>query len=155
VQADGSDGCDFLRGELACYRILAERNLGSLSPALIEALDVQRKVILVLEYINGISLLHARLNGQLTVEQFDRSGTMIEQFHAQGVYLGDAKIANFLITEDGDLRALDFEAAGIVGDGAPPVRTFFVRSEPGDPFAADRAHFLASVLYPYERGRYS
>lgn len=155
VQADGTDGCDFLRRELACYRILAERNLGSLAPALIEALDVPRKVILVLEYINGISLLQARLSGRLTIEQLDRSWAMMDQFHAQGVYLGDAKIANFLTTEEGDVRAVDFEAAGVAGDGAPPVRTFFVRSEPPDPFASDRAHFLASVLYPYEQGRYS
>ena len=155
VQLDGSDGCDFLRRELACYRILAGRGLDRMTPALVDALDLPRKVILVLEYIDGVSLLHRKLAGQLTVEVLDRAWRMIGEFHAAGVYLGDAKLANFLVTAENDLRAVDFEAAGVLGDRAPAIRTFILADEPGDPRQADRAHFLASVLYPYDTGRYS
>jgi hypothetical protein len=155
LQADGTDGCDFLRRELACYQVLAQRGLDPLAPTLVDALDVPRKVILVLQHIDGVSLLRFKLSGRLTVKQLERAWAMIELFHAGGVYLGDAKLANFLTTPDDDLRAVDFEAGGVIGDQAPPVRTFFIDSEPDDPRAADRAHFLASVLYPYEEGRYS
>lgn len=50
-------------------------------------------------------------------------------------------------------RVLDFEAAGVIGEEPPAIRTFFVSPEPTNPRAADYKHFLASVLYPYEAGR--
>ena len=53
------------------------------------------------------------------------------------------------------LRVLDVEAAGAMGDPPPPIRTFLLNPEPLDPVLADQAHFLASVLFPYEEGRYS
>ena len=37
----------------------------------------------------------------------------------------------------------------------PPSCTFFLNPEPVDPRIGDLTHFLASVLYPYEDGRYS
>lgn len=155
VQPDGSDGCSFLRHELGAYRRLAERGLAELAPRLVDALDVPRKVILVLEYVPGTSLLAHLLQGKLTLRHLERCWAMLDRFHAGGVYLGDAKLANFLATDDGDLRALDFEAAGVFGDPPPAVRTFFLDPDPRDPRLGDRAHFLASVLYPYELGRYS
>ncbi|MFI1154681.1 hypothetical protein [Streptomyces sp. NPDC020817] len=153
LQADGTDGCDLLRRELACYRVLAERELDRLAPALLDVLDVPRKVVLVLEYIDGRSLLHHKLAGRLAVGHLERAWTLLDRFHAAGVYLGDAKLANFLLDSDDDVRAVDFEAAGVIGDHAPPIRTFFVTPEPSDPRRSDLAHFLVSVLYPYAQGR--
>jgi hypothetical protein len=156
LQPDGSDGCSLLRRELSFYRLIARRGLSGAAAQLIDALDVPRKVILVLEYIPGPNLLVRRLQGRLTVEQLDQSWALIDRFHANGVFLGDAKLANFLATDDGDLRAVDFEGAGIIGEQPAPIRTFFFADpEPSDPIKTDRAHFLASVLYAYEEGRYS
>jgi serine/threonine protein kinase len=155
LQADGTDGCDLLRRELACYRILAERGLDKLAPALLDVLDVPRKVVLVLEYIDGASLLHHKVTGRLRVRHLERAWALLKRFHAADVYLGDAKLANFLVTPDDDVRAVDFEAAGVIGDHAAPIRTFFVTPELGDPRRSDLAHFLVSVLYDYERGRNS
>lgn len=155
VQPDGSDGCSFLRRELAFYQTLAGRGLSAVAPRLIDALDVPRKVILVLEHIPGTSLLTRHLQGQMSLEHLDRCWELIDRLHAGGVYLGDAKLANFLATDEGDLRVLDFEAAGVVGEERPSICTFFLDPNPSDPRIADRAHFLASVLYPYEEGRYS
>ena len=155
VQPDGSDGCDFLRRELAFYRELAKRGVAGVAPELIDALDVTRKVILVLEYIPGLSLLARKLQNELTVEHLERCWNVLGQVHDIGLYVGDAKIANFIATDDGDLRLLDFEAAGVIGEEPPAIRTFFVSPEPTNPRAADYTHFLASVLYPYEAGRYS
>lgn len=154
VQLDGSDGCSFLRHELRCYRQLETRAVRGLAPALIDALDIPRKVILVLEYVPGPSLLAHKLAGALTVEQLERAWTLIEQFHAHGMFIGDAKLANVLVTGDGDLRMVDFESAGVIGDDPLPFRTFFVEPEPDDPCLGDKVHFLASVVYPYRSGRY-
>lgn len=155
VQVDGSDGCSFLRRERAVYGHLAERGLVHLAPALIAALDVPRKVILVLEYLDGTSLLEHKLGQTLTTEHLERASAILEELHASGVYLGDAKLANFLLTGDDELRVLDFEAAGVVGDEPPAMRTFFLEPELDDRLIADDAHFLASVLFPYEQGKYA
>jgi hypothetical protein len=155
VQPDGTDGCSFLRRELAFYRELQARDLAAIAPRLVDSLDVPRKVVLVLEHLSGGTLLLRKLQGQLTIEYLERCWAVIERLHNSGLYLGDAKLANFIATDDGDLRVLDFEGAGIVDDAPPAVRTFFIEPEPTDPRLADGAHFLASVLYPYEEGRYS
>jgi len=155
VQVDGTDGCDFLRREIAGYRLLADRGIDHLAPRLVDVLDRPRKVILVLEYVDGVSLLQRKLQGDLTVRLLERSWAILHQVHAAQVYLGDAKLANFLATDEDEVTLIDFEAAGTPGDRLPPIRTFLLDDEPEDPYAADRAHYLASVLYPYEAGRYS
>lgn len=156
VQPDGTDGCHFVRREIAFYPELAERNLEEMAPQFVDALDVPRKAILVIEYIAGRSLLSRKLQGELTVDHLDRCWDIINCFHDKGLYLGDAKLANFLATDEGDLRVLDFEAAGIMGDRPPDMRTFFLENfDSNDPCVTDQAHFLVSVLFPYEVGRHS
>lgn len=149
VQVDGSDGCMLLRRELAFYAVLADHALDRLAPALVDALDVPRKVILALEYLPATDLLSHKLDGRLTVDHLTRAWAMIEEIHDHGLYLGDVKLGNFLLCDDGGMRLIDFEAAGIVGQPASPLRTFMLRPEPEDPIARDRIHFLASVLFAY------
>ncbi|MEU2243888.1 hypothetical protein ABZ572_31320 [Streptomyces sp. NPDC018338] len=159
MQPDGTDGCDLLRREIACYRLLAERRLDRMAPALLDTLDVPRKVALVLEYVDGPNFLHHKLNGRLRPRHLDLAWLLLERFHAAGVYLGDAKLANFLVgpiadadaDADEGVRVVDLEAAGVIGDHAPPIRTFFITPEPEDPRRSDLAHFLVSVLYPYDQ----
>ena len=43
LQADGSDGCSFLRREIAFYRELAERNLSALAPLFLDSLECPAK----------------------------------------------------------------------------------------------------------------
>jgi hypothetical protein len=155
VQLDGSDGCTFLRNELGFYRLLADRGIEGLAPALVDALDVPRKVILVLEYIEATTLLEEKLSGRLTAGHLERAWELVEQFHAHGLRLGDAKLANMLVTEDGKMRVVDFEAAGPLEENPAPIRTFVIDPDPDDQRIGDKAHFLASILYPYETGRYS
>jgi hypothetical protein len=149
MQLDGGDGCTLLRRELTFYRELANRGMASEAPRLVDALDTSRKVILVLEYIAGSNLLLRRLQNQLTLEHLDKCWGILERLHASGLYLRDAKLANFLADDDGNVRVLDFETAGIIGDRPSPIRTFHIKPEVSDVCTADLAHFLASVLYPY------
>jgi hypothetical protein len=153
VQPDGRDGCDFLRRELAFYRKLKRRGLAHLAPRLVDALDVSRKVILVLECVPGTDLLERNLEGALTTEHLNRCWEIMDELRDGGVYLGDAKLANFLLTEGEELRVVDFEAAGVAGQKPLPMLTYLVDPHPLDPFVADRAHFLASVLFHYEASR--
>jgi len=155
VQADGSDGGSFLRRELAFYGELGRRGLARLAPRLVDALDAPRKVVLVLESVPGRNLLERKLGGTLTAEHLDGCWRILDEVHASGLYLGDAKLANFLTTDAGEFRVVDFEAAGVVGQPAPPMLTFIIDPHPLDPRLADRAHFLASVLFCYEEGRRS
>jgi hypothetical protein len=150
VQLDGSDGCTLLRRELSFYRELANREIAAEAPELIDALDTSRKVILILEYIPGSNLLLRRLENQLTVEHLERCWSILERLHAGGLYLGDAKLANFLADDDGKVRILDFETAGVIGDRPSPIRTFNLKPELSDVRTADLGHFLASVLYTYD-----
>jgi len=147
VQLDGSDGCALLQRELAFYRELADRGVTAEAPQLIDALDASRKVVLVLEYIRGSNLLARRLENQLTVAHLERCWSIIHRLHGVGLYLGDAKLANFLVADDGEVRVLDFETAGVLGDHPSPIRTFHIKPQFSDFRAADLAHFLASVLY--------
>ena len=147
VQLDGSDGCDLLRRELMFYRELANRGVAAEAPELIDALDAPRKVVLVLEYAPGSNLLVRRLENQLAIAHLERCWSIIERLHGAGLYLGDAKLANFLAADDGQVRVLDFETAGVIGDRPSPIRTFHVRPRFPDVRTADLAHFLASVLY--------
>lgn len=153
VQPDGSDGTTLLRRELDFYRLLATRGLAAVAPGLVDVLDLTRKVILVLEYVPGDNLLVRKLRGELMVEDLEHCWGVIDAVHAAGLYLGDAKLANFIGTAGGPVRVLDFESAGVMGQSLPTGRTFFFPSPGyGDLAALDRAHFLASVLYPYEGG---
>lgn len=85
VQPDGSDGCTFLRRELAFYRELDRRGLAGSAPRLIDALDIPRKVILVLEFVPGTSLLSRKLAGDLTIPLLERSWSTIGRLHAHGL----------------------------------------------------------------------
>jgi hypothetical protein len=151
VQPDGSDGCTLLRRELAFYRLLAQHGIDRLAPALVDALDVPRKVILALDHVAGSDLLSCKLDGRLTVAHLDAAWAMIEEIHGRGLFLGDAKLGNFLLGDDGRLRIVDFETAGVLGQSPPSIRTFLLSPPPTDQRAHDRAHFLASVLFAYER----
>jgi hypothetical protein len=147
VQLDGSDGRDLLRRELMFYRELAYRGVAAVAPELIDALDASRKVVLVLEHIPGSNLLVRRLENQLTVAHLERCWSITQRLHSAGLYLGDAKLANFLAADDGRVWVLDFETAGVIGDQPSPIRTFHIKPQFSDARAADLAHFLASVLY--------
>jgi hypothetical protein len=155
LQPDGTDGNSFLRREIMVYRLLADRGLAHLAPAMLDSLDTERTVVLVLAYVRGQSLLALRLAGSLTVAHLDRAWDMLTEFHSGGVLVGDAKLANVLLDHDGIIRFLDFEGAGPHHELLPPVRTFFLDTQRPGTAAHDRAHFLASVLFPYEAGRYS
>ena len=151
VQPDGSDGCAFLRREHAFYHELAARGLAPIAPALVDALDEPRKVILVLEYIAGDDLLTLLLENRITIAHLEQCWEVLNQLHAAGLYVVDAKIANFIVTESDSVRILDFEAAGVVGTPPPAFRTFEIDTVLDNPCIADRVHFLVSILYPYEK----
>lgn len=150
-QADGTDGCDLLRRELRFYRALERRGLTDLAPALIDAFDDGERVALVLEWVEGRTLLAHLLEGTLEPVHLASCWEALERLHAQGLFLGDAKVANFVLGPDGRIRLLDFETSGVAGaDAILPIRTFRLGGVSSTSvFTADRSHFLASVLFDY------
>lgn len=156
VQLDGSDGRSFLRHERRLYGELAARGLAGAAPAVIDGYDDGERVALVLECLPGPDLLTAKLAGTLTIDHLEQAWRLVSELHGGGLFLGDAKLANFLCDGPG-VRVIDFESAGVLGvEPPPPLRTFDLRNPAvADLRAADLAHFLASVLFPYEDGGYS
>jgi hypothetical protein len=150
AEPDGNDGCTLLQRELSFYRELSARGFALHAPKLIDALDTSRTVILVLERISGSNLMLLKLEDRLTVEHLECCWNIPDRFHSHGLFLGDAKLANFIAEDAGEVRVLDFETAGVVGSRPLPIRTFRLMPEPADICTADRAHFLASVLLAYD-----
>src|SRR5260370_15413865 len=76
-----------------------------------------------------------------SVEHLERCWSILERLHTAGLYLGDAKLANFLAADDGKVWVLDFETAGVIGDKPSPIRTFNIKPGLADVYAWDLAHF--------------
>lgn len=153
AEPDGNDGCTLLQRELSFYRELSARGFASHSPTLVDALETSRTIILVLERLSGSNLMLLKLENRLTVEHLECCWNILSGFHSRGLFLGDAKLANFIVEEAGEVRVLDFETAGVVGSRPLSMRTFRLEPEPSDICTADRAHFLASVLFAYNNDR--
>jgi len=98
-----------------------------------------------------------REDGELSVTLLERVLALLAEIHAAGLYLGDAKLANFVADEGGRIWALDFESAG---DLAAPrfdmLRTFhFSRPKLREPALLDRVHLLYSVLHKGDKISFS
>ncbi|MCR4344547.1 MAG: hypothetical protein NUV44_07250 [Candidatus Scalindua sp.] len=157
VQADGRDGSDFIRRELYFYNAMSQRGITYLAPELVDSYDEGRDVALVLERLNGKSLLQHLLNGSLLSAHLEACWDIITQIHENGLYLGDAKLANFLLNEDDKkVFVIDFETSGVIEAGdTVPIRTFDIQLPiDKDVRLFDCMHFLASVLFDYSTGQY-
>lgn len=86
-------------------------------------LDVHRATpYLVLEFVSGSTLRHVLAKGRLTPANVHlyalKMARALEAIHAQGVVHRDLKPENVLITEDGDLKILDFGLAKFLPSGS-------------------------------------
>ena len=156
VQPDGSDGCTFLRRELAFYQELLWRGLAHVAPKLVDSYDDGNHAVIVMESIDGPSILSLRMDGQLSVDHLEKCWDIIQSLHQNELYLGDAKIANFLLDQEGNVKVIDFETSGVIGQtDAVPIRTFNLHNPlVKDQKFSDLISFLVSVLFPYESGNY-
>jgi hypothetical protein len=148
---DGRDGMDLARHEHWFYTIARETCLTALIPALVNFAEFASAAALVLERVEGVTLLGLHMDGTLAPHHLGQALEILNAFHACGYLVGDAKLANFIATPCGAMKAIDFESAGAV-DGArdTPQHASFVFTDEGlanQPCAYEKLHFLYSVIH--------
>jgi hypothetical protein len=149
VLPDGRDGMDLIAHEHRFFKLLAEKGVAHAAPTMLDYHALAERNMLVMDRIQGANLLRMREDGELSVTLLERALALLAEIHAAGLYLGDAKLANFVADEGGRIWALDFESSG---DLAAPrfdmLRTFhFSRPKLRDHALLDRVHLLYSVLH--------
>jgi hypothetical protein len=156
VLPDGRDGMDLLATEYRFFTLLMERNLAGVAPRLLDYQAFPWRAALAMERIDGVDLMKLKREGGLDVAHLDSALALLDRVHAAGLFLGDAKLANFVASETGTVHAIDFECAGTMRTGAVDLlRTFhFLNLPPVGLAGLDRIHFLFSALYN-ERARTS
>lgn len=157
VLPDGRDGMDLIAHEHRFFGLLGEHGVAHVAPRMLEYHALEQRNMLVMDRIDGTNLLLLREEGGLSVTLLERVLALLAEIHAAGLYVGDAKLANFVADDDGRAWAIDFESAG---ERAAPrfdmLRTFhFSRPKLRDPALLDRVHLLYSVLHKGDRRSFS
>lgn len=148
---DGRDGMDLARHEHWFYSLMQGTELARLMPALVDFAEFASASALVLERIDGVTLLGLQMDGDLAPRHLERSLEILDAFHASGYLVGDAKLANFIATPSGEMKAIDFESAvPIAASGDRPRYASFIFTDEklaGRPCAYEKLHFLYSVIH--------
>lgn len=149
MMPDGRDGFALLRAENDFFAALETAGLAALAPAKIAYREFEAKNALVMERLAGPDLMALHMEGSLGRGHVEACLAMLRRIHRAGLFVGDPKLANFVLDGEGGVRAVDFECGGRIGAGAfDLLRTFrLYNPEPQDLAVLDLAHFLFSVLY--------
>lgn len=148
---DGRDGMDLIAHEHWFYLAVKDLGLATYMPALVDYAEFSGAAALVMERLEGVTLLGRQIEGSLQTDHIARALELLDEFHAAGFIVGDAKLANFIETPDGLLKAIDFESAA-------PVTDLLSRQQHASFLFADSAllerprlweklHFLYSVMH--------
>lgn len=146
------DGYYILKRSLNFY--VTTKNCGfDFIPRLVDYFDDGKWLAIAMEKIDGVSLFEYHRDGLLQVAHLVKCLDIIVTFHKSGWMLGDAKIANFMISKQGIIKAIDFETSFSVQECQPlRSRTFFITNPLiTDPRIFDNVHFLVSAIFPYNK----
>lgn len=158
ILPDGRDGMSLIEAEAQFFRLLADEGLDDCAPQLRSYRRFRDRAVLVMERIEGESLMSHRLAGTLTVSHVRDCLALLSRIHAAGLYVGDAKLANFIADDkNGGIRAIDFEAAGKLNSARLDVLCTFQFSSPAFPDMAtlERCHLLYSAIHVDEGNTFS
>lgn len=146
---DGRDGMALLATEAHFFGMLGERGCSDVAPALVDFVDFGHRNVLVMKRIAGDNLLVARETGKLRMRHIDAALAIIGRVHREGLYIGDAKLANFIVDAEDRVYAIDFECGGeTTSHRFDLLRTFhFTRPPISDARDLDLIHFLYSALH--------
>jgi hypothetical protein len=148
---DGRDGMDLLRHEKWFFDVAAGHGMGGHIPGLIAYAEFSASAALVMERIDGETLHALQLRGALEARHVVAAAELLGQFHDAGLLVGDAKLANVMLTEGGALKVIDFETAAFVEARTKPDQhsTFLFTDSRlrARPAVWEKLHFLYSVLH--------
>lgn len=159
VMPDGRDGIDLLERERRFFELLEEHGLSNLAPQMQAHGSFGGRNVIAMSRINGENLLNLREKGELQVRHLQACFEILDKIHDAGLYLGDAKLANFLLDEYDRVWAIDFECAGEIGQSGTDfdlLRTFhFYKPTITDIRLFDKVHLLYSVLHRKDKVSFS
>jgi hypothetical protein len=148
---DGRDGMDLVRHEHWFYALLQATPLTAHVPALVDYAEFDSAAALVLERVEGVTLLGLQMDGELAPGHLAAALAILDAFHAAGYLVGDAKLANFLATPTNEVRAIDFESAVAIAEAhtLPRYASFLftdarLATHPG---IWEKLHFLYSAMH--------
>lgn len=148
---DGRDGMDLIQHEYWFYSLLQDTQLSRHVPALVDYAAFASAAALVLERVEGVTLLGLHMDGNLTRAHLVEALAILDAFHSHGYLVGDAKLANFILSQTGELRTFDFESAVPIVDATslPKYASFLFTDEclAAHPCIWEKLHFLYSVLH--------
>ncbi len=150
ILPDGRDGMALIDTEARFFELLSDAGLGSVAPRFHTYRQFKERSVLMMERIDGDSLMALRLNGSLTIEHLQHAMKVLSQIHAAGLYVGDAKLANFIADDkNGRVLAIDFEAAGRLDRARIDHLCTYQFSQPPFPDmqSLERCHLLYSALH--------
>jgi hypothetical protein len=120
ILPDGRDGMALVGREFWFFKCAAERGLSECLPLLVRFHKFSSCCVLVMEKIEGETLQHVHLRGDLCVEQVKQALEMLNKFHAVDLFVGDTKLSNFMVKADGSLKMIDFESGDILSARTGP-----------------------------------
>ena len=150
VLPDGRDGMALLKREADFFALLDERRIATVAPALVDYRQFRDRNVLIMERIDGQNLQTLRIDGALTRGHVEKCLAVLDTIHGAGLYVGDAKIANFVEeTASAKIYAIDFEAAGRLDTAKLDILCTYHFSRPtfGDMAKLERCHLLYSALH--------
>jgi len=159
VMPDGRDGIDLLEREYRFFELLEEHGLSNLAPQMQAYGSFGGRNVIAMSRIQGENLLNLRENGELGVRHLESCLEILDKIHDAGLYLGDAKLANFLLDDEDRVWAIDFECAGKIGQSGTDfdlLRTFHFQNPTITNITLfDRVHLLYSVLHQEDKASFS
>lgn len=148
---DGRDGMDLVKHESWFYALLQDTPLSRYVPAVVNHSEFESAAALVLERIEGVTLLGLQMDGDLAVAHLVQALAILDAFHCHGYVMGDAKLANFIALPTGEIKAIDFEAAVSIAEAKslPKYASFLFTDEglAAHPGTWEKLHFLYSVMH--------
>lgn len=148
---DGRDGMDLIKREHWFYALLRDTPLARYTPDLVDYCEFDSAAALVLERIEGVTLLGLHLDDALRVDHLCQALAILDAFHDSGYLVGDAKLANFIAPPSGNLKAIDFESAVSIADAEslPKYASFLFTDIEliASPAIWEKLHFLYSVIH--------
>lgn len=148
---DGRDGMDLVKHECWFYSLLQGTQLSQHVPALVDYSEFESAAALVLERVEGVTLLGLQMDGNLALCHLTQALTILDAFHDYGYLVGDAKLANFIASPSNEIRAIDFESAVSIAEAEslPKYASFLFTDErlAARPDTWEKLHFLYSVMH--------
>ncbi len=154
VLPDGRDGMDLVRREGWFFKLAVECSLEDCLPRFDGLVELPDAAVIVMERIEGESLQELHRRDKLTVEVLERALTVLRRFHDAGLVVGDAKLANFMLSSAEEIKAIDFESGGLIIElSVPDQHCTFLFTDTRlqqRPRELETMHFLYSVLHTDE-----